>query len=190
MKIISKGLLIVIAVVLIMTPSFDTEAKTVTRYATKTIKLKERCNDQAKTIEKLRQNDKVILLKKGKRWSRVKHRENVGYCKTKYLCKWKSPKLYTRKQFKRRGRIHWRGWSWTWYTQRRLPGKGLKIPGRHVDKQGFVCDKDGYIVLASSIGYKKQRKILPTPFGKYGKVYDTNGTWNYGWRDCYTDWTP
>lgn len=188
MKIISKGILILAVIATLMTPSFDTEAKTVTRYATKTIKLQERCSDHAKTIEKLRQNDKVILLKKGKRWSRVKHGENVGYCKTKYLCKWKSPKLYTRKQFKRRGRIRWRGWSWTWYTQRRLPGRGLKIPGRHVDKQGFVCDKDGYIVLASSIGYKKCKKILPTPFGKYGKVYDTNGGYNNRWFDVYTSW--
>ena len=64
----------------------------------------------------------------------------------------------------------------------------MKIPGRHVDKQGFVCDKDGYIVLASSIGYKKCRKILPTPFGKYGKVYDTNGGYNNRWFDVYTTW--
>ena len=188
MKIISKGILILAVIATLMTPSYDAEAKTTYRYITQKVSLKETRNKKSATIEKLRQNDKVILLKKGKRWSRVKYGENVGYCKTKFLNSRKSPKLYTRKQFKRRGRIRWRGWSWTWYTQRILPGRGLKIPGRHVDKQGFVCDKDGYIVLASSIGYKKKHKILPTPFGKYGKVYDTNGTWNYGWRDVYTNW--
>ena len=61
---IKKGLIVLFALLLIAQP---VEAKTVTRYATKTIKLQERCNDHAKTIEKLRQNDKVILLKKGKR---------------------------------------------------------------------------------------------------------------------------
>ena len=182
MKIISKGLLIVIAVVLIMTPSFDTEAKTVYRYTTQKVKLSKEL--------KVKHNTKVRVIKTGKKYSLVEYKGEQYSVRKKYLCKWKSPKLYTRKQFKRKGRIRWRGWSWTWYTQRRLPGNGLKIKGRHVDKNGFVCDKDGYIVLASSIGYKKQRKILPTPFGKYGKVYDTNGTWNYGWRDCYTDWTP
>lgn len=184
-----KKLLVGIVILLCVTSvPVRAEAKTIYRYITQKVSLKETRNKKSATIEKLHQNDKVILLKKGKRWSRVKHRENVGYCKTKYMCKWKSPKLYTRKQFKRRGRIRWRGWSWTWYTQRILPGRSLPIKGRHLDKQGFVCDKDGYIVLASSIGYKKQRKILPTPFGKYGKVYDTNGTWNYGWRDVFTNW--
>lgn len=152
--------------------------------------MKEQANRKSHTIDKLHRNDKVIVLKKGKKWTRIRFANQTGYCRTNALNKKRSPKLYTRKQFKRRGRIRWGGVSWTWYTQRQLPGRGLKIPGRHVDKQGFVCDKDGYIVLASSIGYKKVRKILPTPFGKYGKVYDTNGTWNYGWRDCYTDWTP
>lgn len=185
MKKLLVGIVILLCVMSVPVPA---EAKTKYRYITQKVSIKETRNKKSATIEKLHQNDKVILLKKGKRWSRVKHGENVGYCKTKFLNSRKSPKLYTRKQFKRRGRIRWRGWSWTWYTQRILPGRGLKIPGRHVDKQGFVCDKDGYIVLASSIGYKKCKKILPTPFGKYGKVYDTNGTWNYGWRDVYTNW--
>lgn len=158
------------------------EAKTTYRYITQKVKLSKEL--------KVKHNTKVKLIKQGKKYAQVEYNGEQYKVKKKYLCKWKSPKLYTRKQFKRRGRIRWRGWSWTWYTQRILPGRSLPIKGRHLDKQGFVCDKDGYIVLASSIGYKKVRKILPTPFGKYGKVYDTNGTWNYGWRDCYTDWTP
>ena len=180
MRIISKGLLILAVIATLMTPSFDTEAKTVYRYTTQKVKLSKEL--------KVKHNTKVKVIQQGKKYAQVEYKGEQYKVKKKYLCKWKSPKLYTRKQFKRRGRIRWRGWSWTWYTQRILPGRRLKIPGRHVDKQGFVCDKDGYIVLASSIGYKKCKKILPTPFGKYGKVYDTNGTWNYGWRDVYTNW--
>lgn len=180
MKMINKGLLILAIIAALMTPSFDTEAKTVYRYTTQKVKL-------SKDLT-VKHNTRVQVVKSGKKKAIVEYKGEQYSVKQKYLCKWKSPKLYTRKQFKRKGRIHWRGWSWTWYTQRILPGRGLKIPGRHLDKQGFVCDKDGYIVLASSIGYKKVRKILPTPFGKYGKVYDTNGTWNYGWRDVYTNW--
>lgn len=164
------------------------EAKTIKRYATQKIALKQQASSKSKTLYKIKTNTCVILQKKGKKWSRVKYYNNSMYAPTKYLCSQNSPKKYTRKQFKRAGRIRWRKKSWTWYTQRILPGRGLKIPGRHVDKNGFVCDKNDYIVLASSIGYKKQKKILPTPFGKFGKVYDTNGTWNYNWRDVYTNW--
>lgn len=185
-KILATMLALVVAVSL-LTP-ITVSAKTVKRYATQKIALKEKANTKSKTVYKVKTNTCVILQKKGKTWSRVNYENQSLYTKTKYLCSQNSPKKYTRKKFKRAGRIHWRGKSWTWYTQRRLPGKGLKIPGRHVDKNGFVCDKNDYIVLASSIGYKKQKKILPTPFGKFGKVYDTNGTWNYGWRDVYTNW--
>ena len=179
MKMINKGLLILFALTLIATP-IRAEAKTTYRWTTQKVKLSKELT--------VKHNTKVRLLKSGKKYSLVQYKGEKYSVNKKYLCKYASPKLYTKKYFKRRGVIRWRGKKWTWYTQRQLPGKGLKIPGRHVDKNGFVCDKDGYIVLASSIGYKKQRKILPTPFGKYGKVYDTNGTWNYGWRDVYTNW--
>ena len=181
--------LIILSITIIMTP-VQAQAKTVTRYATKTIKLQERCSDHAKTIAKVKVHTKLKVTKTGKTWARVEYNGQTVYTKKKYIHAKRSVNKYKGRSFKRKGRVRWNGASWTWYTQRMLPGRGLKIPGRHVDERGFVCDKDGYIVLASSIGYKKQRKILPTPFGKYGKVYDTNGTWNYGWRDCYTDWTP
>ena len=175
-----KGLFILGVIVILLATCMDTHAETKYRYTTQKVKL-------SKDLT-VKHNTKVLVIKQGKKYAKVEYKGEQYLVRKKYLCKWKSPKLYTRKQFKRRGRIRWRGWSWTWYTQRILPGRGLKIPGRHVDKQGFVCDKDGYIVLASSIGYRKCKKILPTPFGKYGKVYDTNGTWNYGWRDVYTNW--
>lgn len=189
MKTISKGILILAVIAALMTPSFDTEAKTVYKYATKTVQLKQRTNDRSKTMKTVKVHTKLKITHEWKVWCRVEWNGKNYYTHKAYLHSQPCANKYTPKYFKRRGVIRWGGKKWTWYTQRQLPGKGLKIPGRHLDKKlGYVLDKDGYIVLASSIGYKKQRKILPTPFGRYGKVYDTNGTWNYGWRDVYTNW--
>lgn len=91
---------------------------------------------------------------------------------------------YSARYFKRMGVIRWNGWRWTWYSQRVLPGGGLRIPGRHVDKNGYVCDKKGYICLASS--KLKRGKVVKTPFGKKGKVYDSGCAKNI--LDVYTDW--
>lgn len=181
--------LIILSITIIMTP-VQADAKTVTRYATKTIKLQERCSDHAKTIEKLHQNDKVILLKKGKRWSKVIHAERVGYVKTSALHAKKPVNKYKGRSFKRVGHCRYNGASWTWYTTRQYPDRknALGIKGKHKDKRGFICDKDGYICLASGRGNKKKHAIVPTPFGKYGKVYDTNGGYNNHWFDVWVSW--
>lgn len=186
-RLINKGLFIVLALV-IMTAPAAAEAKTAYKYATKTIAVKEKCSNKAKTVYKVKVNTKLTVVKEGKTWIRVEHDGKIGYTRKKFLHKKRSVAKYKPRQFKRRGVIKWRGTKWTWYTQRRLPGRGLKIPGRHVDKYGFVCDKDGYIVLASSVRNKKRRLIVPTPYGKYGKVYDTNGRGPDNWRDVYTNW--
>lgn len=78
--------------------------------------------------------------------------------------------LYTSSQFKRAGVINFNGYRWTWYSQKVLPGGGLKIPGRHVDENNYVCDENGYICLASQNHSKGT--VLNTPLGKQGKVYD------------------
>lgn len=79
--------------------------------------------------------------------------------------------LYSPATFRVLGVLRWNGWRWTWYSERVLPGKGLKIPGRHNDDNGYICDKDEYICLASSTLSKGT--IIDTPLGKQGKVYDT-----------------
>lgn len=71
----------------------------------------------------------------------------------------------------------------TWYSQRVLPGGGLKIPGRHVNSEGFVCDQDEYICVASST-YPKGT-IIETSRGM-GKVYDSGC--KPGILDIYVDW--
>ena len=91
---------------------------------------------------------------------------------------------YSAKQFRRLGVIRWGGYKWTWYSQKVLPGGGLKIPGRHVDKHGYVCDKKGYIVVAHKT--LKKGKVVKTPFGKKAKVYDRCPT--AGVMDVYVDY--
>ena len=59
----------------------------------------------------------------------------------------------------------------------------MKIPGRHVDSRGLVCDGDGYICVASS-DYKKGT-IVETSLGT-GKVYDSGCA--SGTIDIYTNW--
>lgn len=186
MKRIIAALFIVCVALTISVPA---DAKTTTRYATKTVAIKEKCSNKADTVCKVKVNTKLKVVKEWKRWVKVDAGGKVGYTKKIYLHAKRSANKYRPKQFKRRGVIRWQGTKWTWYTQRRLPGRGLKIPGRHVDKKtGYVLDKDGYIVLASSVRNKKKRLIVPTPYGRYGRVYDTNGKGPSNWRDVYTNW--
>lgn len=92
---------------------------------------------------------------------------------------------YTRCLTKRGGVYQnpYTGLKETWYSQRVLPGGGLRIPGRHVNNEGFVCDIDGYICLASST-YAKGT-IIETSRGM-GKVYDCGCA--PGIIDLYVDW--
>lgn len=95
-----------------------------------------------------------------------------------------SSALYTPGQFQNLGVIYYGDYRWTWYSERVLPGGGLKIPGRHNDENGYICDEDGYICLASSILSKGT--ILNTPFGKQGKIYDSGCA--VGTVDVYVSW--
>lgn len=96
-----------------------------------------------------------------------------------------SPKLYTLRQFQYHGVIRWGGKKFTYYSQSVLPGYGLKIPGRHVNANGYVADKDGYIVLASN-SRVAMGTVIDTPFGSKGKVYDRCPSCSIEWFDVYT----
>lgn len=84
---------------------------------------------------------------------------------------------------KQKGVNYYKGHRETYYSQRVLPGGGLKIPGRHVAKDGTVRDADNYICVASS-DYPKGT-VVETSLGP-GKVYDTGCA--KGTIDLYTDW--
>ena len=77
---------------------------------------------------------------------------------------------YSPSYFRRAGVLHWNGWRWTWYSERILPGHGLRIPGRHTDAQGYVRDGNGYLCLASDA--IRRGTVIDTPLGSLGKVYD------------------
>lgn len=97
------------------------------------------------------------------------------------VSKTKSPSLYNLSYLRYHGIVNWNGYKYTYYSQRVLPGQGLRIPGRHINKGGYVADKDGYIVLAND---RPKGTVLPTPFGYMGKVYDRGTYGNH--IDVYT----
>ena len=91
---------------------------------------------------------------------------------------------YSANTFMNIGVINWNGWRWTWYSEKVLPGGGLNIPGRHNDSDGYVCDENGYICLASSsLDYGT---VISTPLGKQGKIYDSGCAYNT--IDVYVGW--
>lgn len=184
-----KKIIAILLTLALLTAPLTAQAKTVNRYTTQAVSLRERSTTKARAVYKVKANTKVALIKTGKVWAQVRYRERTLSVQKKYLHATRAVNVYPGKKFKRRGRARWNKCSWTWYSQRVLPGRGLKIPGRHVDKRrGFVLDKDGYICLASGRSNKKKRAVVPTPFGMYGKVYDTNGRNNNKWFDVFTAW--
>ena len=93
---------------------------------------------------------------------------------------------YSPDEFRHSGMISWGGYDWTYYSELILPGNGLNIPGRHTTEDGYVCDGDGYIVLAADLSMLPRYSIVDTPFGREGKVYDTGCA--YGVLDVYVGW--
>ena len=127
-------------------------------------------------------------------WTKIKRDENYYYVASKYLSNEKVKIKQLEKTVikdnnrvnrsnsnnrnnngstgvltKSKGVNYYNGHRETWYSQKVLPGGGLKIPGRHVDNRGLVCDRDGYICVASN-DYPKGT-IIETSLGT-GKVYD------------------
>ena len=82
-----------------------------------------------------------------------------------------------------KGRVNFEGHTETWYSQKKLPGRGLNIPGRHVAGDGTVRDGDGFICVSSD-DYSKGT-VVNTSLGT-GKVYDTGS--GIGNIDIYTNW--
>ena len=155
--------------------------QTKTIYATKKTKLYTAPKKEAVTKITISKGKKLNRIAKGENYSVVTYKvkgkrgyyfvRNSNFSTKKPVKKAKLKVIYTASHFKRMGVIKWSGYRWTWYSQRVLPGGGLKIPGRHVDSSGYVCDKDERICLASST--LKRGTVLKTPFGKEGKIYDS-----------------
>ena len=172
----------VLILAMMMLLGSQAEAKTTYRYTTQKVKMSKELT--------AKHNTKVKILKTGKKCSLVEYHGKQYSVKKKCLNSKKAVNKYKGRSFKRVGHARWGGYSWTWYTTKRYPDRrnALGIKDKHVDKRGFILDKDGYICLASGRGNKKKHAIVPTPFGRYGKVYDTNGGYNNRWFDVYTNW--
>lgn len=93
---------------------------------------------------------------------------------------------YSPDEFRHSGVISWGGYQWTYYSELILPGNGLNIPSRHTTEDGYVCDSDGYVVLAADLNMLPRYSVVDTPFGRKGKVYDTGCA--YGVLDVYVRW--
>ena len=63
-------------------------------------------------------------------------------------------KKYSCSRFKKLGRVRYGDYTYTWYSQRVLPGGGLNIPGRHLNEHGLVVDENEYVVIASTVGQR------------------------------------
>lgn len=88
----------------------------------------------------------------------------------------KTEKLFGLDDFMFRGVVYWNGYKFTYYSEKVLPGGGLRIPGRHVNADGYVADEEGYIVLA---GDAPMGSVFETPFGYKGKIYDRGTSGNH-----------
>lgn len=159
--------------------------------------VKNQPEDEATAFEQYELNRKIKYAEHDENWARIYYGDGWGYILLKDISDKKiepkpEPKpqptyttevVYTANQFRRLGSIHWGSRRWTWYSQRVLPGGGLKIPGRHVDENGYVCDEDNYICGASQLLSKGT--IIDSPFGKKVKIYDWCDIESV---DIYTNW--
>ena len=176
----------------------------VIRYTTTGVNLRKEPNTDSEIIRVLPINTEIKVIESESEWLEVKDEENIYYIYSKYVSDKKTeikqqPKVTSRSGdsiqrktttkssnnilTKSKGVNYFNGHKETWYSQKVLPGGGLKIPGRHVDSRGLVCDGDGYICVASS-DYKKGT-IVETSLGT-GKVYDCGCA--SGTIDIYTNW--
>lgn len=181
----------------------------VTKYTTTGVNIRAEASLQAKIIKTVPINTKLQVVDSEAEWVEVIEEENIYYIYSKYLSNEKTDiTVSSRGNVERtitatksnnniktkgssssnpltrsKGVVYYNGHRETWYSQKVLPGGGLKIPGRHVNSRGLVCDGDGYICVASSDLVKGT--IVETSLGT-GKVYDSGCAKNT--IDIYTNW--
>lgn len=194
-----KKLLIILSTLILLTlPAFaaqaeDAEAPVIIYTTASQLNIRsspEKTDDNK--IDCVPQNTQFTKLGEDDSWTKIEYNDGIAYIYTYYTAATpvendnspESDLTYSASYFKKMGVINWNGWRWTWYSERVLPDKGLHIPGRRTDDNGYVCDEDGYICLASVS--LSEGTIVDTPFGKQGKVYDSGCP--KGTLDVYTNW--
>ena len=92
----------------------------------------------------------------------------------------------TADEFYNYGIVNHNGECFTYYSEQVLPGEGLEVPGRYTDWEGYVCDGEGYVVLATPDEYTHPRgSTIELPTGRMGKFYDFCPE---GSIDVYVNW--
>lgn len=189
---IKKGIIIALIVIACLTACRPAKVHAEsTRYATQTIKLRDKA--AGKVLGKVKRNTALTLIRTGKKWAIVKYGGKRYVTIKKYLhpenLPGKKKSQYYVNYLRTRGPVNWRGRKYTYYTSRLLPIYRLPVPGLHLDSNGMWCDKWDYIVLGSSRANKAARAVIATPFGKYGRVYDTGTVNTPSWLcDVATSW--
>lgn len=184
----------------------EEEKNIVTKYTTTGVNIRAGASLESKIIKTVSINTELQVIESETEWTKVIDGENIYYIYSKYLSNEKTEIPVTSRSnterkitknnnietkgssssnplTKSKGVVYYNGHRETWYSQKVLPGGGLKIPGRHVDSRGLVCDGDGYICVASSDLAKGT--IVKTSLGT-GKVYDCGCA--SGTIDIYCDW--
>jgi len=184
----------------------EEEKNIVTKYTTTGVNIRAGASLESKIIKTVSINTELQVIESETEWTKVIDGENIYYIYSKYLSNEKTEIPVTSRSnierkitknnnietkgssssnplTKSKGVVYYNGHRETWYSQKVLPGGGLKIPGRHVDSRGLVCDGDGYICVASSDLAKGT--IVETSLGT-GKVYDSGCA--SGTIDIYCDW--
>lgn len=177
-------------------------------YTTTRVNIRNKAGLDGNIIKTVPINTELTKVGEDGEWSEILVDQDIKYIKTSYISTEKTQitKIETKpkevkvattrggtvnqrtqnsnsKLTKSKGVNYFNGHKETYYSQKVLPGGGLKIPGRHVASDGTIRDGDNYICVASS-DYKKGT-IVETSLGT-GKVYDcgcANGT-----IDIYTNW--
>ena len=144
--------------------------------------LDDSCSDDSKNTSVVSKKPKYTEDMSGKLLKKKKSHKEYKGVKLKYSEKYH---ITSNPLNKRMGVKNYKGHRETYYSQKVLPGGGLKIPGRHVAKDGTIRDKDGYICVSAHRNFMKRGAKVMTSLGP-GKVYDTGCS--YGTIDIYVNW--
>lgn len=136
----------------------------------------EKAQKEAEEKAKKEAEEKAAAEKAQKEAEADKARQDANEALAREQASAKTAKLFDLDDFMFRGVIYWSGYKFTYYSEKVLPGGGLRIPGRHVNADGYVADEDGYIVLA---GDAAMGTVFETPFGYKGKIYDRGTVGNH-----------
>lgn len=114
------------------------------------------------------------------------HCDNIYYNDDGDFSAYSSDDYITTDEFIDCGIINYNDNIFTYYSENVLPGNGLDIPGRYTDDEGYVCDVDGYVVLATpDEDIYPRYSTIELPTGRMGKFYDYCPE---GSIDVYVNW--